>query len=527
MFPCGEDSYHQDALFRFADFNSTKKERTFTLKQYFAFILQDRRADFNIFLRCGKLTQQFIVHGYTMIESQRLLYIRLHKKDLRADSYITLTQALPRGEATSSSIGKRIVLPSSFTREYKLTNEALIDSVICAKIPDPDSNPKLFEAVSTFMIYGPCGLDRKSSPCMDIALAEIENLLNINGRSLSDYPPMPMPSVALLRNIENLLISEELNYDRNALKSEHANLLSSLTYEQRFIYDTIISAVKEKKPGMFSIDGFGGSGMTYIWKTLTSAIRSNGDIVLAVASSGIASQLIPGGSDIAKLMVQTKLTIWNEPPMAHWHCFEVLDRTLRDIMHSQNAELTNQPFGGNVVLFGGGSRQILPVIPRATLEDIVLASLNASYLWSSCQVLTLTKNMRLAPDDDVLIHSVDEPVQSIVHNTYPNFLENYHNHAYSRYRTIMSPTLDDVAQVNEYMLGLLPGEEHTYLISDTNCNQDPKSQLAEVYTTEFLNTISSSGLPYHQFKLKVDAPVMLLHNIDHSMGLCNGTRLNN
>ncbi|KAF7801516.1 ATP-dependent DNA helicase PIF1-like [Senna tora] len=51
------------------------------------------------------------------------------------------------------------------------------------------------------------------------------------------------------------------------------------------------------------------------------------------------------------------------------------------------------------------------------------------------------------------------------------------------------------------------------------------SGLANVYTPEFLNTISGSGLLYHELKLKVGAPLMLLRNIDKSLGLCNGTRL--
>ncbi|KAF7832345.1 ATP-dependent DNA helicase PIF1-like [Senna tora] len=90
---------------------------------------------------------------------------------------------------------------------------------------------------------------------------------------------------------------------------------------------------------------------------------------------------------------------------------------------------------------------------------------------------------------------------------------------------ILSPTLDDVAQVNEFMLGLLPGEERKYLSSDAICNQDPQDELAEVYTTEFLNTICGSSLPYYQLKIKVSAPIMLPRNIDRSIGLCNGTRL--
>ncbi|KAF7826339.1 ATP-dependent DNA helicase PIF1-like [Senna tora] len=199
----------------------------------------------------------------------------------------------------------------------------------------------------------------------------------------------------------------------------------------------------------------------------------------------------------------------------------------------------------------------------ASRQNIALASLNASYLWSSCKVLSLTKNMRLFAgnsveenesiarfgewilkigdgtigniinyeeheiniDDDILIGNIDDPIQSIVDNSYPKFLDNFYKRECFRDRAILSPTLDDVAKVNDFMLSLLPGEERTYLSSDTMCNQQPTSEVFDVYTIEFLNTISGSGLPYHELKLKVGAPIMLLRNIDRSMGLCNGTRL--
>ncbi|KAH1209942.1 hypothetical protein GmHk_15G044338 [Glycine max] len=85
---------------------------------------------------------------------------------------------------------------------------------------------------------------------------------------------------------------------------------------------------------------------------------------LIVASSGIASLLLPGGrtthskfvipvpatqnstcnihqgSDLAELLHMTKLIIWDEAPMCHKFSFEALDKSLKDIMHN------NRPFGG-------------------------------------------------------------------------------------------------------------------------------------------------------------------------------------
>ena len=48
---------------------------------------------------------------------------------------------------------------------------------------------------------------------------------------------------------------------------------------------------------------------------------------------------------------------------------------------------------------------------------------------------------------------------------------------------------------------------------------------AETYAMEYLNTINVSNLPPHELKLKIGAPVILLHNLSPSTGLCNGTCL--
>ena len=44
-------------------------------------------------------------------------------------------------------------------------------------------------------------------------------------------------------------------------------------------------------------------------------------------------------------------------------------------------------------------------------------------------------------------------------------------------------------------------------------------------TTEFLNSLTTSGLPNHSIKIKIGSPIMLLRNLDQTQGLCNGTRL--
>ena len=83
-----------------------------------------------------------------------------------------------------------------------------------------------------------------------------------------------------------------------------------------------------------------------------------------------------------------------------------------------------------------------------------------------------------------------------------------------------------VNQINDHMCGLIPEEEHHFFSCDTVCQASQASDAIEdLYTTEFLNSISSSGMPPHKLTLKVGVPIMLLRNIDQNAGLCNGTRL--
>ncbi|KAL6581830.1 hypothetical protein OROMI_005844 [Orobanche minor] len=79
------------------------------------------------------------------------------------------------------------------------------------------------------------------------------------------------------------------------MEAEHRKLLSSLTDEQRAIHDKILNAVANDKGGLFFVYGYGGTGKTFVWNTLSAAIRAKGEIVLNVASSGIAALLLPGG----------------------------------------------------------------------------------------------------------------------------------------------------------------------------------------------------------------------------------------
>ncbi|CAH9106191.1 unnamed protein product, partial [Cuscuta epithymum] len=208
-------------------------------------------------------------------------------------------------------------------------------------------------------------------------LLEIQKLLQSRGRSLRDFAGIPLLPDDEMPSLEEVLIHEELRYDKSYLMEEHAKLLAEMTDEQRVVYDRIMESVDCRNGKFYFLYGHGGTGKTYLWRTLSAAVRSRGDIVLNVASSGIASLLLPGGrtahsrfaipltvvedstcnikhgSPLAKLIELSKLIIWDEAPMMHRHCFEALDRSMRDVLrYSSHCDAT-LPFGGKTVVFGG------------------------------------------------------------------------------------------------------------------------------------------------------------------------------
>ena len=68
----------------------------------------------NYLHRFGKLFQQFIVDMYAKMEANRLGFIRHNQNRLRADLYRNVVDAMHVGDNDMATVGKRVILPSSF-----------------------------------------------------------------------------------------------------------------------------------------------------------------------------------------------------------------------------------------------------------------------------------------------------------------------------------------------------------------------------------------------------------------------------
>ena len=88
-------------------------------------------------------------------------------------------------------------------------------------------------------------------------------------------------------------------------------------------------------------------------------------------------------------------------------------------------------------------------------------------------------------------------------------------------RAILAPANKKVDSINNLISDSFPGQPVVLTSSDEVINPDDLQR----YNTEYLNTLTPSGMPSHRLFLKEGMPLMLLRNLNPKMGLCNGTRL--
>jgi hypothetical protein len=69
------------------EYELQRKHRNVTMAEFYGYRLQHRNNDGIALLRGDRLRHQYIVDAYVAIEQNRLKYLRLNQKKLRADLY--------------------------------------------------------------------------------------------------------------------------------------------------------------------------------------------------------------------------------------------------------------------------------------------------------------------------------------------------------------------------------------------------------------------------------------------------------
>ncbi|CAN1132891.1 ATP-dependent DNA helicase PIF1 [Linum perenne] len=330
-----------------------------------------------------------------------------------------------------------------------------------------------------------------------------------------------------------------------------------------YLYNAIISTIRSRG-GRAIVVASSGIAATLLPNATTA--HSQFKIPIEVHHTSTCS--IKRGTELADQICRADIIVWDEAPMVHRLSFEAVDRTLCDLMDLPLSGPGYKPFGGKTVLLGGDFRQTLPFVTEGGRSDSIDASLTKSKLWALCKVLRLSANMRIetsalncshvfenmnfsewvlsigngvirntisndtSSSDCIpiphrfLIPDSDDPIGTIVSKVYSSIQCSYKDIVYLRNRAIVTPTNKVVTEINTRILSMVPGELTTYFSSDTLATDGRDLSALEVaYPTEFLNTLEFNGVPAHELTLKLFTPVMLLRNLNPSMGLCNGTRI--
>ncbi|XP_074282767.1 uncharacterized protein LOC141607310 [Silene latifolia] len=162
LFPYGEDSYHTGITYYVPDGTRKKGKREYvTMREYYAYRIQQREVGGGPLLYSGRLVQQFLVDCCCAIESERLWFIRNNQDKFRCDVVNNLYDAITQGDTIGITIGQRIYLPPSFTGSPRYMQQNYQDAMaICRWYGNPHlfltftANPRWPEVEAALTLMG-------------------------------------------------------------------------------------------------------------------------------------------------------------------------------------------------------------------------------------------------------------------------------------------------------------------------------------------------------------------------------------
>ena len=327
----------------------------------------------------------------------------------------------------------------------------------------------------------------------------------------------------------------------------------------------------------------GGTGKTYLVKTALAYVRSQGGVALAMATSGIAGTLLPGGTTVhsklrvpisltdtskcsykensgtADMIKKAKLIVIDEVTQGDRRLYETIDRSLRE------TRKIDKPFGGITTIFSGDWRQCLLVVKRGSRAQIMNRTFKKSKLWQYVKRYKLELNMRLknisCPEEkdfhewllrvgdgredtfpeigeDMIkipqkLKSKSKNLKEFCQEIFPGLSETIEN-TFKNHQEEPTILMDYLVKRAIISPANINNKDITAICTDMVRNQpmmmyrsldkmlNPTKALN--FPTEFLNKVTLSGMPDHIIVIKRGMPIMLLSNLDKRNGHANGSR---
>jgi ATP-dependent DNA helicase PIF1 len=124
------------------------------------------------------------------------------------------------------------------------------------------------------------------------------------------------------------------------------------------------------------------------------------------------------------------------------------------------------------------------------------------------------------PKDVVIEYHDEHSIDRLIDCVFPDLNKNAYSTQYVRERGILCTRNDYVDEINARMIDRFPGKATVFCSFDLADDDEHNN-----YPQDFLNSITPNGLPLHKIRIKINCPLILLHNLDPRSGLCNGTHL--
>ncbi|XP_045031637.1 ATP-dependent DNA helicase pif1-like [Daphnia magna] len=438
------------------------------------------------------------------------------------------------------------------------------------------SNPSdalhLFEINLNHLIEYYIRSGHEANVAKNLTLKWIQNKLRLHNQTMEDLS-LTVPDFHLINQLVEAQMEENNENSQREKRLMGEMMLAQLNDGQRAAFDQVMTAVNDvnnSHPRQYFLDGPGGTGKTFLYNTLITVLQGQGRQVIAVASTGYASNLLLDGTTYysqfkiyppitettrskieeasynAQLIRNASLIISDEATMKTNHALDAINHLFQTVMKNRV-----DPYGGKVLLLGGDFRQFLPVVRHGNRVKIIEGTITNNATWPLFRQLQLVQNMRTADGSqdfaDWLIQLGNGSLAQTPRLNDPDLIEipqdllnirtNLIEHVFGDpsdllnesireqvcNRAILCPKNEDCLMINNKIIGEMPVALKFCKSIDIIDSEDPKE--ISNYPPEIFNTFNVSGLPLHQLKLKIGAIVILLKNIDSRQGLCNGTRL--
>ncbi|CAN1217862.1 ATP-dependent DNA helicase PIF1, partial [Linum perenne] len=298
-------------------------------------------------------------------------------------------------------------------------------------------------------------------------LQQLDHLLAAYTSSLAHFG-LPTPTLDHSLSSTDHLLSAQLNYDAQVEYDAADSMLRKLNFRQAEAFKAIIQSVAHSEGNLFFLYGHGGTGKTFLQH----------HIVLVVASSGIAATLLP---DAITSHSRFKIPLEIDQTST---CMVKKGTALADLLSQASLIIWDEAPMVHRMSFEAVDRTLCDIM------DIPLSGIGYKPFGGKTIILggDFRQTLPVIPD--------------------------------------AAPTNEDVSKLNAYVLAQVPGPTKNYYSADTLSSDSKRMhELETLYPTEFLNSFSFNGVPEHVVTLKLFTPIMLLRNLNPSIGLCNGTRI--